>query len=180
MLWDCKFCGKQKLLGLTHRHCPSCGAPQNAADRYFPSDADRVLAADHEYAGADILCAKCGQANGRKAKHCGGCGAPLDDGKDVALRTEQASGTPPVAPVAAVPVQRSNTGRVVVAIGCATALLLIAICLAALWPPDRRRIAELAQLVRKSGLDALGICRRELVFEGKDTMRPGGKSILLT
>ena len=26
MLWDCAFCGTQKLLGLQHRHCPSCGA----------------------------------------------------------------------------------------------------------------------------------------------------------
>ena len=41
-------------------------------------------------------------------------------------------------------------------------------------------IAELAQLGRKSGLDSLGISRRELVFEGKNTVRPGGKSIRFT
>lgn len=127
MLWDCQFCGATKLLGLTHRHCPSCGAPQNAAGRYFPTDADKVLAAEHEYAGADLVCSKCGQASGRKAKHCGGCGAPLDDGKDVALRTEGVADAGATAPVAAAPVKRSNTARAVVGIGCATVFGLVAV-----------------------------------------------------
>ena len=44
----------------------------------------------------------------------------------------------------------------------------------------QRCIAELAELGRKGGLDTLGICRREPVFERKDTMRPGGKSSRFT
>ena len=42
MLWDCKFCGTQKLLGVTHRHCPNCGAAQDPERRYFPAEADMV------------------------------------------------------------------------------------------------------------------------------------------
>ncbi|HVU04217.1 MAG TPA: hypothetical protein VHE30_20810 [Polyangiaceae bacterium] len=89
MLWDCKFCGHQKLLGQTHRHCPNCGAPQNAAERYFPSDTEKVRAEDHEYAGADLVCTHCGEANGRRARHCGNCGAPIEGGADVRMRADR-------------------------------------------------------------------------------------------
>ena len=89
MLWDCKFCGTRKLLGLTHRHCPSCGGPQNAEERYFPSDAEKVPAQSHVYFGADVTCAHCGVANSKNSKHCGGCGAPLDGGREVARRHDQ-------------------------------------------------------------------------------------------
>ncbi len=37
MLWDCKYCGQRKNLGLSHRHCPNCGAPQDPAARYYPT-----------------------------------------------------------------------------------------------------------------------------------------------
>jgi hypothetical protein len=40
MLWDCSFCGKTKLLAITHRHCAECGAPQDQTKRYFPSEED--------------------------------------------------------------------------------------------------------------------------------------------
>lgn len=89
MLWDCKFCGTKKLLGLKHRYCPSCGAPQSAEDRYFPSDADKVRAEDHAYVGADVRCAHCGEANSKNSKHCEGCGAPLEGVADVARRQDQ-------------------------------------------------------------------------------------------
>ena len=36
MLWDCPTCGSTKLLGAEHRHCPSCGSPQQDNLRYFP------------------------------------------------------------------------------------------------------------------------------------------------
>ena len=39
-LWACRYCGSRKLLGKSHRHCPSCGAPQQNAPRYFPADAE--------------------------------------------------------------------------------------------------------------------------------------------
>ena len=40
-----------------------------------------------------------------------------------------------------------------------------------------RGIAELAQPGSESGLDRLGICRCELVFEREGPMRPGGESL---
>jgi hypothetical protein len=89
MLWDCRFCGQKKLLGLTHRHCPNCGAPQNADARYFPSDADKVPAKEHEYFGADLRCTHCGVANGKNSKHCAGCGAPLERAPEIARREDQ-------------------------------------------------------------------------------------------
>jgi membrane protease subunit (stomatin/prohibitin family) len=89
MLWDCKFCGAKKLLGATHRHCPTCGAPQNAEERYFPSDAEKVPAQSHVYYGADVKCAHCGEANSKNSKHCGGCGAPLDTAKEVLRREDR-------------------------------------------------------------------------------------------
>lgn len=88
MLWDCSHCDTKKNLGVTHRHCPNCGAPQDASKRYFPSDADRVAVADHAFTGADRVCGSCGTAQSAKAHNCGGCGAPLD-GATVPLVVEK-------------------------------------------------------------------------------------------
>jgi hypothetical protein len=89
MLWDCPFCSTKKLLGLTHRHCPVCGAPQAADARYFPPDDEKVPAKDHVYYGVDRKCGACGEANSRASKCCRGCGAPLDGTQDVARRSDQ-------------------------------------------------------------------------------------------
>ncbi|MEI7892520.1 MAG: hypothetical protein WCI05_05485 [Myxococcales bacterium] len=89
MLWDCKFCGQKKLLGLTHRFCPSCGGPQDATSRYFPPDAEKVAVENHPYVGADIACPACEHWNGRASKCCGNCGSPLQAGKDALLRQDQ-------------------------------------------------------------------------------------------
>jgi hypothetical protein len=70
MLWDCKYCGARKLLGLTHRFCPSCGAPQDADKRYFPAEHEKVEVQNHPYVGADLQCPGCASWNGRAAKHC--------------------------------------------------------------------------------------------------------------
>jgi hypothetical protein len=89
MLWDCRYCGQRKNLGLTHRHCPNCGAPQNAADRYFPSDDEKVAVESHVYVGADLKCPYCERYASRAAKHCGGCGAPLTGATEAARRQDQ-------------------------------------------------------------------------------------------
>jgi hypothetical protein len=89
MLWDCRSCGTQKLLGLTHRRCPNCGGVQDPSWRYYPSDDDKVLAKDHAYAGADRTCPACGTAMGRAAAFCANCGRELKDAKDVSLRQGQ-------------------------------------------------------------------------------------------
>lgn len=83
MLWDCRFCGATKLLGVTHRHCPQCGGAQDPSWRYFPSDGEKVLAKDHRFVGADRVCSYCGTANSAAAKCCGQCGAALEEATEV-------------------------------------------------------------------------------------------------
>ena len=95
MLWDCGFCGATKLLGKSHRHCPSCGAPQDADARYFPEDdADRVAVEDHEFVGADWECGACESPNAAVAEFCSSCGAPRDGNAQVTLQSE----SPPAPP----------------------------------------------------------------------------------
>lgn len=77
MLWDCKFCGTEKLLGLTHRHCPNCGAAQDPERRYLPAEEDMVAVADHRFVGADKLCPACAQPNSAASAYCSECGADL-------------------------------------------------------------------------------------------------------
>lgn len=93
MLWDCKFCGTQKLLGVTHRHCPSCGAAQDPEQRYFPAEEDMVALSDHKYVGADVMCPACGQPNSAANAFCAECGADLSTGQKVATAGERVIGT---------------------------------------------------------------------------------------
>ncbi len=88
MLWDCKFCGQKKLLGLTHRFCAGCGAPQDPAARYFPADHEKVAVKDSPFVGADVACPACRQPMSRAAKCCTSCGSPIDKGAQVALRAD--------------------------------------------------------------------------------------------
>jgi hypothetical protein len=85
MLWDCKYCGQTKLLGLTHRFCAKCGAPQDASKRYFPPDDEKVAVQDHPFVGADLQCPACHAWNGRAAAHCTNCGGPLAQGASAPL-----------------------------------------------------------------------------------------------
>ncbi|MGJ3237622.1 MAG: zinc ribbon domain-containing protein [Anaerolineae bacterium] len=80
MLWDCQFCGTKKNLGLTHRFCPNCGAPQNPASRYYPSDAEKVAVKDHQFVGVDVICPACNELNSASSEFCGQCGSPLTEG----------------------------------------------------------------------------------------------------
>ncbi|MBN1565488.1 MAG: zinc ribbon domain-containing protein [Anaerolineae bacterium] len=81
MLWDCKFCGTEKLLGITHRHCPNCGAAQDPTQRYFPAEEDMVALEDHQYVGADKICPACQQPNSAASTYCTECGADLATGE---------------------------------------------------------------------------------------------------
>ncbi len=92
MLWDCPGCGSKGLLGLTHRHCPSCGAPQDPSRRYFPTDDQKVAVADHPFVGSDRACPACDTANAARADFCGGCGAPMAGARAVVVRGEQVAG----------------------------------------------------------------------------------------
>jgi len=89
MLWDCQFCGTSKNLGLTHRFCPSCGAPQNPDSRYYPSDDEKVAVQDHEFVGIDVSCPACNELNSGAAEFCGQCGSPLTEGARAKMLSEE-------------------------------------------------------------------------------------------
>ncbi|NWF70054.1 MAG: zinc ribbon domain-containing protein [Chloroflexi bacterium] len=90
MLWDCKFCGTTKNLGKTHRFCPNCGAAQDPAWRYFPSDDEKVAVEEHVFVGVDVTCPACGTLNSAAANNCMQCGAALTGGQQAkTLGTQQ-------------------------------------------------------------------------------------------
>jgi hypothetical protein len=78
MLWNCQFCGTEKLLAKTHKHCPNCGGAQDPSWRYFPSDAEKVAVEGHVYVGADWICSACQSPNANNATHCTQCGGGKD------------------------------------------------------------------------------------------------------
>jgi hypothetical protein len=142
MLWDCPYCGSEKLLGLTQRHCPGCGSAQDPERRYFPSDEDKVTVEDHRFVGADQVCPSCDTPNGAEAEFCGNCGTPLSDaaaaktrkdiehevGADVtdsakAARDEFRGGKAPPPPPEP-PKKKGGAGKFVVILG----LLAVALC----------------------------------------------------
>ncbi len=92
MLWDCQFCGAKGNLGLSHRFCPNCGAPQNPDSRYYPSDEEKVAVHDHVFVGVDVTCPACNELNSAAAEFCGQCGSPLTEGaRAKTLSSETAS-----------------------------------------------------------------------------------------
>ncbi|ACY17693.1 zinc ribbon domain-containing protein [Haliangium ochraceum] len=88
MLWDCAFCGQKALLGVTHRHCPTCGAAQEAESRYFPAPGQEVLAQEHVFSGADRHCPACHTPMGAAVEFCTKCGSPMDGAASVATHSE--------------------------------------------------------------------------------------------
>jgi hypothetical protein len=91
MLWDCTVCDARGLLGVSHRHCPMCGATQDPTRRYFPLPGQEVEAKNHRYAGIDWICAYCQSPNSAAAKFCVNCGAGQDGSKPVAVMVDAAS-----------------------------------------------------------------------------------------
>ncbi len=133
MLWDCEYCQTAKLLAKSNRHCPSCGAAQNASKRYFPPEGEEVAAND-SFDGADKVCPACSTPNGAKASCCRQCGSPLDGAAEVNRVADQSSR----APVKAAPAARVSSGRpwwVFALVGAA--LMLCCVCgVAATWTKD--------------------------------------------
>lgn len=97
MFWDCGYCDAKALLGKSHRFCPSCGAQQDAAWRYFPP-AGKEVAANTEYDGADKACPACNTPNGAKSHNCRSCGSPLDGAAEVGRVADRSSAAPRAAP----------------------------------------------------------------------------------
>jgi hypothetical protein len=83
MLWDCAYCGQTKLMGVTHRHCPTCGAAQDPGKRYFPPRGEEVEAQGHVFVGADRACPACSTPMSARAEFCTTCGSPLAEGAEV-------------------------------------------------------------------------------------------------
>lgn len=146
MLWDCPYCGTERLLGLEHRHCPGCGGPQDPERRYFPSDEAKVLVDDHRYTGADRVCEACETPMATAAEFCTSCGCPMTEAAAAKTRKDQVlaegeavedsaraardefAGKPgggDGAPVNAPPNKTGGKGKF---IGLAVLLVLIAIC----------------------------------------------------
>jgi len=78
MFWDCETCGATKLLGKSHRHCPSCGNVQDPSRRYFPAEHEKVAVTDHVFHGIDWECERCETPNSAAASHCVNCGDARD------------------------------------------------------------------------------------------------------
>ncbi len=91
MLWDCKYCGTQKLLGKTHRFCPKCGAAQDPEWRYYPSDDEKVAVQDHVYVGVDHACPACGTLQAANVEFCTRCGAPQTNAARVKVQQARIS-----------------------------------------------------------------------------------------
>ena len=92
MLWDCRFCGTEKLLGVTHRHCPNCGATQDPEWRYYPSDEDKIAVEDHVYVGTDIECPACSSLLAGNVEFCPKCGSPQTDAARAKVQAAQQVG----------------------------------------------------------------------------------------
>lgn len=90
MFWDCGHCGTTKLLGVSHRHCPNCGAAQDERKRYFPPEGEEVELHNHKYYGVDWDCAYCSTPNSKNNNNCVNCGGSKDGVKDVLLVGEKA------------------------------------------------------------------------------------------
>ncbi len=118
MMWDCEYCGTKKLLGVTHRFCAECGAPQNPARRYFPPDNEKVAVQDHQFVGADLHCPACREPQSAAAKHCANCGSPLHGGQAAARQADQVIGADGqvVAPPAPGAQKKSKAGCIIAVI----------------------------------------------------------------
>jgi len=136
MFWDCEYCGANKLLGKTHRHCPQCGSAQNPSSRYFPPEEEKVAVQDHVYFGKDWACGSCETPNSNAAEFCGNCGTPKEGADKVAL-THEKDAPPPEPPRAAkAPRKSGGRGKIGLLFGCVGIFFfgMIVLCgLATFW-----------------------------------------------
>jgi len=135
MLWDCGFCGTKGLLGVSHRRCPACGAPQDASKRYFPPEGQETALANHTFDGADWLCGGCQTPNGAKAAFCRSCGAPKEGNAAVARRPDEVAGRSTAGALASTAPKARMPRAAKIALGVA-ALVVVAIAVGALWKKE--------------------------------------------
>lgn len=89
MMWDCGACGTPKLLAMSHKHCPTCGSPQDPQWRYFPPDDEKVAVEDHAFVGKDRVCDACSTPCSASIAYCPACGAELDGARQAVTRADQ-------------------------------------------------------------------------------------------
>lgn len=149
MLWDCSYCGQARNLGLTHRFCPNCGAPQQPERRYFPPEDQKVAVQNHHFVGADLACPACQTPSSAAARACGNCGSPLQGGAAVATQADaRVPGSPPLAPSAAPPgasaaAPKKGKARLVAGVLALLVLgCLASVCLFTFWKSDKTVVVE--------------------------------------
>jgi hypothetical protein len=135
MLWDCAYCGADKLLGLTHRHCPSCGSAQDEEKRYFPAEEDKVAVSDHVFVGADKDCPACSSPMAAAAAHCGNCGSPMDAADQVTLKKDKPERARRSEPP---PRKKDSKASRFILLGCALLMGMVAVFVLVmiLWQKD--------------------------------------------
>lgn len=142
MFWDCPACGATKLLGKTHRHCPSCGHVQDPSYRYFPAEHEKILATDHVFVGVDWSCERCETPNSAAASHCVNCGDARDGieqhvkrRSDVVAGTQAGSFAPSPVPASprSSPRKWWKNPRLWLGAGALLAVTAIFCCAALLW-----------------------------------------------
>lgn len=121
MLWDCAYCGQKKLLGASHRHCPTCGAMQDASTRYFPPPGEEVAVAHHVFVGADKTCPACASPMSARAEFCTHCGSPMTESASVARKSD---GPPTVQPLVK---PRSGKGKKILVLALGLVLLCVGV-----------------------------------------------------
>ncbi len=140
MLWDCTQCNTKALLGDSHRHCPTCGAAQDPAKRYFPEPGEEIEAKSHKFVGIDWHCSYCSSPNSAAAAHCTNCGAGQDGSKPVAIVEDAASA--PIETVAQPTAPARNRGWLRWALGI---MAMLAIGLFFLFTSSKETTATVAQ-----------------------------------
>lgn len=136
MNWDCEYCGAKQLLGLSHKHCPECGAPQNPEKRYFPPDDQKVAVEDHQYVGADVHCPSCREAQSAAVKFCATCGSPMDGGRGAHQQADQVFG-PGGAPVPPPGAQKEGGGKgIFIVLGLLVVAVIGFFVVRAMWTKD--------------------------------------------
>jgi hypothetical protein len=152
MWWNCSFCDTKGLLGKSNRHCPNCGAAQDATKRYFPPEG-KEAAYNGTFEGADRTCPACSTPNGAKAHNCRQCGSPLDGASEVARVADFVPDAPKLAPL---PKKRSVLGWVV---GLISTLTCGFCGLGACWTKDATATVTGHQWERSIAIEAYDTVR---------------------
>jgi hypothetical protein len=179
MMWDCRYCGQKKLLGLSHRHCPNCGAPQDPDKRYFPPENEKIAVKDHPFVGADLSCHSCNQLMSRAVKCCPHCGAPVGAGTDVRRVADVVVPDPNAPPgfqagVAAAPAPTKSSSTIFIVLGLLGALVVVGILVAVLWKKDGAYVVAGRSWERDIAIERYDTARQSAWCDSPPT---GGKEV---